>query len=65
MSSYCISVCFSSWSNLEDLQLWLSVREVQYQFKEVEEFRGATYTGKWELGKQQGMSVLSLFKNFC
>ena len=48
----------SSWSNLEDLQLWLSVREVQHQFCEVKEYKGATYNGKWNMGKPQGMCVL-------
>ena len=48
-------VCFSSWTNLEDLQVWLSVREVQYQYRDMEEFKGAVYTGKWEMGKPHGM----------
>ena len=48
-------VCFSSWTNLEDLQVWLSVREVQYEYRDMEEFRGAVYTGKWEMGKPHGM----------
>ena len=48
-------VCRFSWSNLEDLQQWLSVREVEYGYREVEEYVGATYTGKWQLGKPDGM----------
>ena len=56
----CVYVCACacarrSWSNLEDLQLWLSVREVQYEYREVEEYLGASYTGKWYMGKPEGM----------
>lgn len=40
----------SSWNNLEDLQIWLNVREVQYRFQSHKQYKGALYTGKWNAG---------------
>ena len=33
----------------------MSVREVQYEYKEEGEYAGVTYTGKWQMGKPEGM----------
>jgi len=57
VSALCFRVPCSSWTNLEDLQKWLTVREVQYQYHSVEAYKGAVYMGKWHLGRPHGVWV--------
>ena len=45
-----VTIYFSSWNNLDDLQKWLMIREVEYTFQSHERYKGATYHGKWNAG---------------
>ncbi|XP_064389423.1 alsin-like [Halichondria panicea] len=40
----------SNWSKLDDLRKWLSVREVEFHYRTHPLYKGAVYTGKWNLG---------------
>ena len=48
--SLSLSLIYSSWSNLEDLHKWLTVRDVHYTYSPQGQYKGATYTGKWNNG---------------
>lgn len=41
---------YSSWNNLEDLERWLTVREVEFTFQSHEQYKGAKFHGKWNAG---------------
>lgn len=43
-----LSLC-SNWSNLDDLHQWLMVREVSYEFQDHDLYKGAVYSGKWNM----------------
>ena len=44
------TILYRSWSNLEDLHKWLMVREVDYRYQTHDVYKGAVYSGQWNLG---------------